>query len=412
MTPRTVSTSGAFVTFFKSLFGSGLLALPYALSPLTLKAAVPTYLLLTLACVASCHLLLLSKNISLPAPQTTTYSNLVTHLTTPTLGTATLLLIVSLELCFCSGFVIVILANLTSLLPYSRLAISFFLTPPLVFLGQIDHISKLTIPSLLAIIVYVPGVIGVTSYASLTSGTFPYPSSSQDIQWSYLPSFFGTVTYALEGVCLVLPVESSMSRPGDCYALVSASIALYSAASISYSGLAYLASLSGCEVITTCLPGETGSVVKVALSVAMVGGHCVTLYPAVEMVEGLLWPNEGRQGEEEMLLPGGRGEFEKGRKGKGWKGKVLRFLAVMVTIAVGYSVPSFSGFSDVVGSLGLSTVGFVIPPVLYFKACKDAKVKIGWKEGVMCLGCGAVGGFNICVEVIKLVGGAVGRRFE
>ena len=82
-------------------------------------------------------------------------------------------------------------------------------------------------------------------------------------------------------------------------------------------------------------------------------------------------------------------------------GEEGRLLSVLVTIFVGFAVPSFTKFSNLVGSLGLSTVGFLIPPLLFVKAKGGGEVT-GW-EWVAVVGVVAVGVFDVFFEGGKAV---------
>ena len=97
------------------------------------------------------------------------------------------------------------------------------------------------------------------------------------------------MTYALEGICLVLPVEASMSDPTSSQKVIATSLISYSILVGAYASIAVVSGLGSCDVITECLPGVAGDAVKVALSVALAMGHCVTLFPAVELLEGVFF---------------------------------------------------------------------------------------------------------------------------
>ena len=91
-------------------------------------------------------------------------------------------------------------------------------------------------------------------------------------------------------------------------------------------------------------------------SAALALGHCVTLYPAVELLETVFFiddeettsnpqqPNENTT----LLLPP-----EKPRRAQPFKstlrGAALRLSCVCLTVAGGFAVPSFERFSNLVG---------------------------------------------------------------
>ena len=114
----------------------------------------------------------------------------------------------------------------------------------------------------MAALVYIFGVLGVTLYTSLHTRS-PETPPSPDL--SKLTDLTGTVTYALEGICLVLPVEASMAEPAEATRVVMGSLVLYSILVGGYSAVAVSAGLGECGVVTECLTGVSGDVVKVAL---------------------------------------------------------------------------------------------------------------------------------------------------
>eukprot|EP00519_Triparma_laevis_P000892 CAMPEP_0182510232 /NCGR_PEP_ID=MMETSP1321-20130603/28287_1 /TAXON_ID=91990 /ORGANISM="Bolidomonas sp., Strain RCC1657" /LENGTH=243 /DNA_ID=CAMNT_0024716659 /DNA_START=518 /DNA_END=1246 /DNA_ORIENTATION=- len=236
---------------------------------------------------------------------------------------------------------------------------------------------------------------------------------------SNVREFAGTAVYSLEGICLVLPVEGSMERKGEAFLIVGGSLSFYAVLIGGYAAIAYGGGLAGegCDIVTDCIEGDNVKVLRLALSVALILSHPVTLFPASEILtEVLLGGEEG--GEDEAKTPlinnqreGGGGEGEEAcldgfdeftpppkSLRSPLKSSLLRVFTVSVTLLLGFSGINFSTFSNIVGAIGLSTVGFVVPVFLYVKAFQkkhgsakkiQTNIKIGLVWSL------AVGFFNI-----------------
>jgi len=90
-----------------------------------------------------------------------TYQDLTAYLVGPKTGVFTAVTICLCEICFCSGFVIVILENFQHAEPgVSREAIAIVLAPVLVMLGQIKWLPELCVFSFMGAVIYGVGVIG------------------------------------------------------------------------------------------------------------------------------------------------------------------------------------------------------------------------------------------------------------
>eukprot|EP00568_Trieres_chinensis_P006330 CAMPEP_0183310080 /NCGR_PEP_ID=MMETSP0160_2-20130417/28856_1 /TAXON_ID=2839 ORGANISM="Odontella Sinensis, Strain Grunow 1884" /NCGR_SAMPLE_ID=MMETSP0160_2 /ASSEMBLY_ACC=CAM_ASM_000250 /LENGTH=73 /DNA_ID=CAMNT_0025474233 /DNA_START=97 /DNA_END=314 /DNA_ORIENTATION=+ len=61
---RRASSSHSFITFFKSLFGAGLLALPNVLGRVGLLLGTALYLLVGIGCALTCYVLLKAREIA------------------------------------------------------------------------------------------------------------------------------------------------------------------------------------------------------------------------------------------------------------------------------------------------------------------------------------------------------------
>jgi hypothetical protein len=272
-----------------------------------------------------------------------------------------------------------------------------------------------------------------------------------DWRFGELISFSGTAVYALEGIALVLPCERSLNDKSYAFPVCSTSLLLYATIVCGYSALVFSSGVSTeeCDIITDCFRGTPAMVIRVALSGALILSHPVTLYPATELVELLMerrgWIGGGGGGDgsddddddddddnyehiqqSNLLKPGSAltgsnltgsitsssnsSSIDVSMKSKYklyWnKNTILPFLVrstlATTTLIAGALIESFSLFSNFVGAVGLTAIGFVLPVILYIEACKRVGTPLTIKGlgryNVMAMtGCIVFGLYNIVI---------------
>lgn len=204
--------------------------------------------------------------------------------------------ILTLELAFAAGFIIVIISNLQTLLPhyFNKWFIALCLLPVLILLSWIPWLKDLWIVSLLGSLVYVFGVVMATFYfgikvklsqvAGINIKEINAPSHIILTKWSTLPLFAGTAMYSLEGINLVLPIESSMKNPGQAYVVTTLGVSIYFVLVSSYGAFGYSIGYGNCDIVTDCLPPSTiNTIIKIALSISLALTHPIILHPASEV---------------------------------------------------------------------------------------------------------------------------------
>lgn len=107
--------------------------------------------------------------------------------------------------------------------------------------------------------------------------------------------FSGTAIYSLEGICLVLPCERSMRVKEDAQKMVSSSLSIYAILIGLYASIAFAGGLARpeCDIVTDCFEGDAeATVLRLALSFALMLSHPVTLFPASEILEEIVLGEE------------------------------------------------------------------------------------------------------------------------
>jgi type IV secretory pathway TrbD component len=302
--------------------------------------------------------------------------------------------------------------------------------------------------SALGLLVYSVGVIGSTIY-SAASDPNP-PSDIWKFKASAAPSFIGSAVYALEGINLALPTVHSMKKQEDGVKVVCSAVVMYAVLTLLFGAIGYAGGLGGgpdtlysraeCDVVTRCIsPQSLQSLLRVALSVAMLLSVPAMLFPATEMLEVAITelrarvrqrrerkrqqklahqqsfpPYKSYQSPGEILLEtpnnipdaSRANAMEQKRQDelpnhgtepdtwyhsleeklasidddglhtagsihlieKNWK---LRVGLAIWIMGLAIAVPSFTLFSALVGAVGLSFAGFILPCVLYLKGLQD-----------------------------------------
>ena len=289
------STREASVNFFKSLFGAGILALPHAMHTVGLQLALCCYLLIAGLSCYTVWLLLESKRMASEQMQRKrrrplmmhhddaeeeiegvqaslkTFEDLTGYLLGHKCAVFVALTICIVEICFCTGFIIVIIDNVQEVLPdVSREIVVGMLAPVLLLLGQIRWMADLCIYSFLGVVVYLVGVMANSVLFSLDH--WQQPADLFVCKWENVLAFLGTATYALEGICLVLPVENSMEDKRKGVKMATGSLAAYGLLSGAYAAIAYGGGMGGdeCKIVTDCLGnGSSATYLRVALAVAL-----------------------------------------------------------------------------------------------------------------------------------------------
>eukprot|EP00164_Ancoracysta_twista_P003228 GFYU01004311.1.p1 GENE.GFYU01004311.1~~GFYU01004311.1.p1 ORF type:complete len:338 (+),score=68.35 GFYU01004311.1:1-1014(+) len=260
--------------------------------------------------------------------------------------------VVLLEIAFCAGFLLVIKDNMASLSPnLSEVTLLLILTPGLIVLSWIRWLKDLWVVSVLGLLVYVVGVMGISYYDSIASyvadNNPPTAAMTNDLNFAGLPMFAGTVCYALEGINLILPVEHSMEKPANSYKVIVGGMSTYAALCLSFALVTVPVGFGECSIILDCLsPGVATTVVKTALSVALLMTFPVTMYPAVEILEEHLPP---RLSENIWCIRG------------------IRVACVLLTVTIAAVVKDFAVFTELVGGSLMTVVGFIFPPSMYIK---------------------------------------------
>lgn len=171
--------------------------------------------------------------------------------------------------------------------------------------------------------------------------------------------------YSLEGINLVLPVETSLANKKMAPLVIGGGTIFYCCIVCLLGSFGFAAGFGGdnggCDtggegVVTDNLSGIAGTVVRITLVVALLFTHALTLFPATEIVERRLFDPDDDSFKTTWITRG------------------IRALQVILTVIIGLAARSFSQFSALIGALFMSTVGFLMPALFTWVAFNGNEV--------------------------------------
>jgi len=360
------SSRSAFFNFFKSNFGAGVLAMPHAFTWAGVVGGCVVYAVAVVLCVCSQLMLLKCKHHAQARCRegalVSSYPSLVGHVFGPAGYRITAVMVIVTQLAFCTGWVIIVVDNLAITTQWATTqTFSLLAFPLLLLLSSVRWLADLWVLSLLGLLAYCVGVMG-SSYYYILAGDLHYdPVDAGVVHWGTLPKFAGTAMHGLEAILMVLPVEDSMAKPQHAPWVIFFGLTIYALFSVVFGTVGYMYGLGDCvkdsgAVVTDCLPsGALTTVVRLSLASAILLSFPVILFPVSEIAEEILFPSQQTSAVRRTLLG---------------------CVEVFLTCIIACLCPNFSIFSDIVGTLMVPIVGFVLPSVLYLKLLPQEDKKI------------------------------------
>jgi proton-coupled amino acid transporter len=181
--------------------------------------------------------------------------------------------------------------------------------------------------------------------------------------------------YSLEGVALVLPLETSCADRKNFPSLLIQVLCGITILMVSFGTAGYFAFGDATAApITLNLQGEWASFVKLALCLALYLTYPIMMFPVSDVLETSL----------------GIASTSKPHQPHAWSvsSVVLRASVVACTTLVAYAVPDFGKFLGLVGSSICTILGFILPCYFHLRLFK---AKLGWLEWFMDVGLIAFG---------------------
>lgn len=371
-----------FFTFFKSMFGAGILVLTHKFTEVGMQLGLLTFLAVAIFVIATTYMLLdCHIHCSAIANYELKSFEDIAGFILGKYGRRTIRYCIALlQLLFCTGFMIVFCDNMQDVFPaLSRVEYAGLALFPLTLLSWIPSMKDMWLVSVLGLAVYLLGVVGLSLY----DGARHYKQPDDLLDWKIegVASFFGVCCYAIEGICLVIPTSTTLRRREDSMGVITFSLVLYTIITLSFAAFTFAAGLGSCDSIVECLEdGFMTTGVRLALCGALVLTHPVFIIVVADIVEGRLFPpvRTSLLQVEEVLTGNSKREVGCGSSGfafsnvfdlspRSLRSKLVRFVLVSITLGIAASGIKFSIFSGLVGSVLTSFVGFVMPAVMWWQ---------------------------------------------
>lgn len=234
---------------------------------------------------------------------------------------------------FATAYIIFIAANVTSIFPgIGRAVVCYACVPMLSVLVQVKDMAMLSPFSLFA---DVANLSGTTAVFLQDFKAFSHHETIKAYDWTAFLYVTAVAIYSLEGVGMVLPLESSCAKREDFPRILQLTVVGITILIASFGVAGYAAFGPHTEApITLNVDGTVASFVKLALCIALYLTYPIMFYP-VWLVAPLSGP--------------------------------FRVAAVVGTAAMAHAVPSFGKFLGLVGASICTLLGFIIPAILHIK---------------------------------------------
>jgi amino acid permease len=151
---------------------------------------------------------------------------------------------------------------------------------PLILLSMIRDMAKLAIFSSLANVVYIY-TLSVIFYQGYTNRCCIEIKDAVIFDYTYIPMVFGSLSFALEGIALVLPIRNRMKYPSSFTAAMSVALVVVSLLYFGVANVGYLFYGVDTEAPLTknLIPGTLTNTVKYSLSMTIFITFAMAVFP-------------------------------------------------------------------------------------------------------------------------------------
>ena len=254
---------------------------------------------------------------------------------------------------FATAYIIFIAANINNIAGIDRAYICFGCVPILALLVQIQDLKDLSTFSLIADVANIAGLIAVMCQDWKAYHDFHQPVLTHD--FSKVIYVSAVTLYSLEGIGMVLPIESSCADPKRFPSLLTKTLIAVASLMAVFGCCGYFAFGSLTEApITLNLDGGVATIVKLALCLGLYLTFPIMLFPVNEVLEDLI------------LGEGSRGN------------KTFRACVVVISAVIAWLIPDFGQFLSLVGASICTILGLILPCYFHLQAFERSELK--WWE--------------------------------
>jgi len=355
--PGTASKRQVAVNIFISFVGSGMLGMPYAFSKSGWLLGTAS-----LAIISSLNiyamLLLVKTRRKLESKGFTGihgYGDIGRITSGDSGGTFVNICLCISQLGFATAYIIFIAANLNATFGIDRAYICLGCVPILAGLVQIQDMKHLSPFSLIADVANISGLLAVM-FQDFQAYEIAVDHTIIQFNFSKVLYVSSVSLYALEGVGMVLPLESSCADRKWFPSLLKNTLFAITALMAVFGCCGYLAFGAATEApITLNLEGTSATVVKFALCIGLYFTFPIMMFPVNEVMEDMFLPLDGSR-----------------------PNTLFRTLVVLFSALTAYVIPNFGLFLGLVGSSICTILGFILPCYFHLKAFGQSDLR-GWE---------------------------------
>jgi solute carrier family 36 (proton-coupled amino acid transporter) len=267
------------------------------------------------------------------------------------------LVLVLTQVGFCCVYVVFISVNLHSIFgSLESWQYAVLLVPCFSIVCWIRELKWLAFLSLVGQVALVAGLSIIVVFAALSAVTIT--PETYAVRFSGIPIFFGIALFSYEGVGVILPMRRSMKDPQAFGLVLDAAFIVMTILELAFGVIGYAG--FGDQVnpnsITMNLPKGTiwAPIAQVLLATSIFCTYPVQMFPVIAILEEVLFKKVPW-----LALQSGPTQE--------WSRNGLRSLLVAFTSVIAISIPYFSLFVSLVGSLGSSSLAYIIPCLFHLK---------------------------------------------
>eukprot|EP01006_Ploeotia_vitrea_P052571 TRINITY_DN67704_c7_g1_i1.p1 TRINITY_DN67704_c7_g1~~TRINITY_DN67704_c7_g1_i1.p1 ORF type:complete len:444 (+),score=153.71 TRINITY_DN67704_c7_g1_i1:179-1333(+) len=235
----------------------------------------------------------------------------------------------------------------------------------LCFATQVRHIKYVAPVSLVGVIVFfvslfVFWIAGFSDYCCVPSDEVSL------VDWGGLGFVFGSLAFAMEGVALVLPIQSSMRDKSKFPRVVQVSIVLVTVCYLVFAVSGYMFFGPDTDsVITINTHGSVGVALQLSLSIVLLSTYVVQIFPVILLIESTLHGSPWMP--HDFITDTITGTYRKQLKSH--VRTSVRLALVLLTGLVAGGMHNFGTIVSITGSLTTSMLAFILPQAFYLKLC-------------------------------------------
>ncbi|KAL9180150.1 hypothetical protein ACHAXT_008120 [Thalassiosira profunda] len=289
---------------------------------------------------------------------------------------------------FATAYLIFIAANFQSITSgkAGRAAIIFGCVPILSLLVQFRDMKKLSPFSLVA---DVSNLMGLSCVIFQDFEYYTHSDTIKAFDFAGIVYVTSVCIYSLEGVALVLPLESSCANREGFPKLLKKVILGITAMMAFFGTCGYVAFGEGTvSPISLNLKGESAAFVQMALCLAIYLTYPIMMFPVSDVLENLFLSEKNSP--PRRYCPS----------------RTFRMGMVLTTAIIAYTIPNFGKFLELVGASICTLLGFILPCLFHMKVFGRSELKL-WEQildvSIIILGVffGAVGTIEAIVKLME-----------